>query len=166
MIGMMIMNKPSLELEKIVKLIDGNAALQSYRDMVNSVDSGSGYIYNRNTGQEAGVRDSRPYSLDGNVTKAPVDPSQALYDVVQRYNDHILANDLNDNKINLEDYGNPDSPNYLDPNDPQRYDEESRYLKNQLYKLQGDKRHVPTYEDTEEMSDEEFEAYEELLYGS
>ncbi len=79
---------------------------------------------------------------------------------MKQYNDFISANDLNDSRINLEDYFNPDSPNHLDPTDPQGIDAEGKYIQNQLYRLQKDQRYVPTYDDAMEMSDEDFLKFE------
>jgi len=81
--------------------------------------------------------------------------------MVQRYNDYISTNDLNEERIEYADYFNRDSPNHLDQNDPQGIDAEGQYLQNQLYRLKGDKRYVPTDEDISEMSDEDFIKFEE-----
>ncbi len=146
----MNVNKPSLGLQEIVQLIDGNKALQDYKDLVDSIPPGSGYIRDYDTGEFAGVRNSVPIAgtNDNNATVdryAPVSSHQALLDTVDRYNSYIDANDLNEEKINFQDYFDENSP--LSLQDGQDVDAEGQYLQNQLFRMQKDQRYVPDYED-------------------
>ncbi len=149
-------------------IIDGNAALQSYKNRVNSIPTGSGYIRNIDTGQRVGVNDSKPYNdtKRTKVPKAPNDPFQTLYELSKRYNDFIVENNLNEHKVNYDDFFDRNSPSYIDPTNRQDVDETEQYILNQLYRMQKDDRYVPDYEDYQEMTDEEFKAYEDLLFGS
>ncbi len=148
--------------------IDGNAILAMMQAQRERLPGHYGRITNRSTGQVVEKLGNAPIVENQTmVVKAPgtaktgSSPRDELYRQVKRYNDFIASNDLNDSRINLEDYFNTDSPNYLDPTDPQGIDAEGQYLQNQLYRLQKDDRYVPDYEDAMEMSDEEFIKFEE-----
>ena len=76
---------------------------------------------------------------------AKVDPIDKLIGMIDQYNSHIITNDLNDEKINIESLFDKNSPSYLEGK--QDINEDTNYIQNQLYKLQKDKRYVPDYED-------------------
>ena len=146
--------------------IDGNAILASMQAQRAALPQNYGQIINRDTNQSmekigsAPMVENPPRSAKVQKAGSKASPRDELYRQVKRYNDFISSNDLNDSRINLEDYFNQDSPNYLDPTDPQGIDAEGQYIQNQLYRLQKDQRYVPDYEDAMEMSDEDFLKFE------
>jgi hypothetical protein len=87
-----------------------------------------------------------------------LDPIESLSPLVQKYNDYIMANDLNDNLIDVRDYANKNSPSFLN-GEPFGINEEKDYLQNQLWRLQNDERYTPDYEDLDSLTDDEYEAY-------
>ncbi len=89
------------------------------------------------------------------------DPLLQLDKLVQEHNDYIYGNDLDDRTIPYVEYFNKNSPSFLDGNES--IGEELKYVQNRLWKLQGDGRYVPDYEDTETMSDQEFSDYMDKL---
>ncbi len=68
-----------------------------------------------------------------------------LYSMVTKYNDFIDQNDLPEAKVNFDDFFNKDRPSYISGKDD--IVEERKHLQNQFYRLNGDKRFIPTYED-------------------
>ena len=150
--------------------IDGNAILAAMQAQRERLLQNYGRIANRSTGQVVEKIGNTPITQNpqrlakvdkGQRVGSLPSPSDALHQMVQRYNDYISTNDLNEERIEYADYFNRDSPNHLDQNDPQGIDAEGQYLQNQLYRLKGDKRYVPTDEDISEMSDEDFIKFEE-----
>ncbi len=90
-------------------------------------------------------------------TRKPYSPMSQLTKLVNELNAHIDLNDRsNDQKINVDDYSDQNSPHYIDKNDTDSIKEEQSYLQNRIYKLSGDKRYVPDYEDAKQMNDTEF----------
>ncbi len=77
-----------------------------------------------------------------------------LQNLVMGHNDIIYGNDLPDQTINYANYFDQNDPSYLEGNES--LGEELNYVQNRIWKLQGDKRYVPDYEDTETMNDQEF----------
>ncbi len=86
--------------------------------------------------------------------KVKVPTMDDLQNLVQNHNDYVYAFDLPDSTIDYSDYFNKDDPSYLDNNES--LGEEMKYVQNRIYKLQGDKRYLADYEDTETMNDQEF----------
>ena len=80
-----------------------------------------------------------------------------LATMVQNHNDYVYAFDLPDPTINYEDYFNKDDPSFIDSKEG--LGEEMKYVQNRIYKLQGDKRYVPDYEDVRELNDSDYEKY-------
>ena len=152
-------------------IIDGNAIIKNLKQQNIDQPKNYGRIKNLNTGQVVEKIGSKPItSSQPNQSKSKqvspdlgsrLSPLDSVFALAKQYNDFIAANDLNDSRINLDDYFNQDSPNYLDQTDPQGIDAEGQYIQNQLYRLKGDKRYVPDYEDVMSMPDEEFVKYEQ-----
>ena len=92
--------------------------------------------------------------------KVKVNNVDALIGLVDKHNDYINANDLEDQTINYEDYFNKNKPEFIEGK--QDIGEEINYIQNQLWKIQKDKRYVPDYEDMKLMGDDEFN---NLLYS-
>ncbi len=79
-----------------------------------------------------------------------------LTKLVNEHNAYIDLNDLNDPKIDVNDYYDKNSPSYLEKNDTMGIGEERDYLQNQMFRMQGDKRYVPDYEEMKKMSDDQY----------
>ena len=96
--------------------IDGNAILASMQAQRAALPENYGRIANRSTGQSIEKLGNAPIKSNQTmVAKAPgaaktgSNPRDELYRQVKQYNDFIASNDLNDSRINLEDYFNQDS---------------------------------------------------------
>jgi len=85
-----------------------------------------------------------------------LNPVNELRGLVQEHNAYIRGNKLADSLIDLQDYQNPNSPQYLDGS---RFgiNEEKNYVQNQLYRMQKSDKYIPDYEDWDNMNDEDFE---------
>ncbi len=76
--------------------------------------------------------------------------------LVNKHNALIDLNNQKGQKYDIDDYGDKNSPQFLDPSDTFGISEEEQYLKNRIYKLNGDERYVPDHEELKKMNDEEY----------
>ncbi len=145
-------------------VINGNDVLARLRAEQSKLPKNYGKITNRNTGEVVEKIGNAPVIAKPRKPRKrkPVqDPLLQLDKLVQEHNDIIYGNDLDDRPIPYVDYFNKNSPQYLNGNES--INEEKKYVQNRLWKLQGDDRYVPSYEDTEVMDDEEFTKYMDSL---
>lgn len=145
--------------------IDGNAIIAQNRKKRNSIPKGSGRIVNRNTGEviERNGSDAVAFNPDDFRQYVPEgrtpERMDGLYQLVRLYNEAIDQDDLNEQKVDFNEYFDEESPNYIDPTDPRSVDREARYLMNEFYRLKKDPQYVPDYEDVQEMNDRDYEDY-------
>ena len=149
------------------RVLNGNAILQAFRQQQRQLPPHYGYIRNIDTGETVEKIGDKPIvESKATLKKEKRSPRDVISSLVKQYNDLLIQNDVKDDPIRFEDYDNNDSAYYLDWNDNTQVDSEKEYLQNQIWKLQGDKRYVPDYEDVMSMPDDKFEAYTKQLFSN
>ncbi len=142
-VGMPSANMPSQTANILSRFADNNSRENMFLDRQNQI---------REIAENRISAKKPKRSPKEKKVKAPTIDDLAT--IVQGHNDIIYGNDLPDQTINYANYFDQNDPSYLDSKEG--LGEELKYVQNRIWKLQGDKRYVADYEDTETMTDQEF----------